>query len=99
MINFQTAKALALDKLRDIESKGKVKLGLIENTVIEFEYGWIFCYQSQEFIKTNNFNEMISGNAPLLVDKYDGIVFVTGTGKDINAYMSIYSEFKRTWNS
>ncbi len=99
MIDFQAAKIIALQKLKNIESEMAIKLTLLENVVIEFEYGWIFGYQSDEFIKTGDFNKMIGGNAPLLVDKQQGVVFITGTGKDISDYIKIYSEFKKAWLS
>jgi hypothetical protein len=35
------------------------------------------------------------GNAPLIVDRLDGCMYVTGTAKPVNFYISEYKQGKR----
>lgn len=97
MINFKEAKKIAENKLLEIQSKSNLDLALYEEETIEFEYGWVFFYQSKNFIQTSNPLSMVGGNAPLLVDKYDGSVLITGTKKDIEYYIELYTKFKKEW--
>ena len=99
MINFEQAKIIALSKLKEIENEAKTRLAFLENDTLSFDYGWVFFYQSEEFVKTGDTQNMVGGNAPILIDKYDGNIYLTGTRKDIKDYIKIYSEFKRTWLS
>jgi len=41
-----------------------------------------------------DFGAMVGGNAPILVDKENGDVVVTGTGKDIDFYIEEYVKMK-----
>lgn len=97
MINFEQARKLALSKLQELEKESSIKLIILEDHTITFEYGWIFFYQSEAYFKTGNIEEMIGGNAPILIDKYDSNVYITGTRKDIKEYVKIFSEFKKSW--
>lgn len=97
MIEFIDAKAKARNALNQIEGESGIALTFLEENTLSFEYGWVFFYQSKEFVETQNPGMMIGGNAPILVDKYDGNVFFTGTRKDIEEYIEIFSKFKTAW--
>ncbi|MFN8305885.1 MAG: YrhB domain-containing protein [Ferruginibacter sp.] len=99
MINLEQAKAIAKSKLEEIQSKTNYELMLLEDQILSFEFGWVFFYQSADYIATGNQVSMLGGNAPFLVDKYDGNVFLTGTRKDIHEYINIFTEFKKAWLS
>jgi hypothetical protein len=95
MINLEQAKELAIKQLLEIEGKSNIKLSLFEDEVLIFEYGWVFFYQSEEFVRTGNLNALVGGNAPILIDKTDGTAHVTGTGKDITYYVDEYCASKK----
>jgi hypothetical protein len=97
MLNFEQAKKVALIKLEDIEKSSNVKLSLLESETIAFDYGWVFFYQSDEFVKTGNTSKLVGGNAPIIVDKYDGSIILTGTSKSTKYYIEVYSRFKKDW--
>ncbi len=90
MISFERAKEMASNKLKEIESRSFSKLAFLEQRTREFEYGWVFFYQSEEFIRTGKSETRVGGNAPLIVDKYKGDVHITGTAKRIEEYIDEY---------
>ncbi len=51
---------------------------------------WIYYYQSAEYVRTGDFNTMLVGNAPFLVDVTTGEVFVTGTVELPEEYVAAY---------
>jgi hypothetical protein len=94
MINIERAKEIALKKVSDIEKKSNVKLALLEDETIEFKYGWIFFYQSEEYVTTGNLNSLVGGNAPILIDKSDESVHETGTSREVEFYIEEYCKHK-----
>jgi Immunity protein 35 len=94
MLDFQQSKNLAQGKLDELQTLSKLELILIDEVTISFDYGWVLFYQSKIFVETKNPDFMLGGNAPILVDKFDGIILETGTGKDIGEYIKIYTQFK-----
>ncbi len=99
MLDFQQSKKLAQGKLDEFQTLSKLELILIDEVTISFDYGWVFFYQSNIFPETKNPDFMLEGNAPILVDKFDGSILLTGTAKDIAEYIKIYTQFKLAWLS
>jgi Immunity protein 35 len=64
--------------------------------VIQYEqtiarpYGWIFLYQSKEYLNHGRFEDMSVGNALIIVDRVDGEIIVTGTAKPLEEYIKEY---------
>lgn len=94
MITIAEAIALVKDKIKSFESISKIELAIMEDETIEFEFGWMFFYQSEIFIKTGNENYLVGGNAPLIVDKYNGHVVITGTRLSEEFYLESYSSYR-----
>lgn len=90
MITKIEAKKIAEKKIKEIEEKSKIKLVILDEHTIEFEFGWVFFYQSEEYVRTGNYLYMLGGNAPMIVDKYTGNLIETGTGKDAELYIVQY---------
>lgn len=65
---------------------------MVLNRTIEFEYGWVFFYQTKEYMGTGDIMEMLGGNAPIIINKYDGSLSVTGTAHPIEKYLSDYTK-------
>ncbi len=47
------------------------------------EFGWVFFYNSRETIIDGDFSHALAGNAPLIVDKFDGKLYVSGTAHSV----------------
>ena len=52
---------------------------MIVTRVEVHELGWLVCYDSRPHHETGDFRYAIAGNAPYLVSRKDGAMFVTGT--------------------
>jgi hypothetical protein len=63
---------------------------IIADKVTKKPYGWIFFYQSSEFIASGDHRNALAGNAPIIVDRVDGEVRVTGTAKPLSDYLAKY---------
>lgn len=92
MITYEEAKA-KVEKL--INKPGphladKPTLVVLDNQTIEKEWGWVFFYQSLEFIESGDFEDMLAGNAPYIVNRKTGELVVTGTSLPIEDYISNY---------
>ncbi len=92
MITIEDAKLLALEQLREIQKMSNVELALLENETRAFKCGWVFFYQSKEYVLTGDVQFLVGGNAPIIVDKYNKTVHLTGTGHDISYYIQKYLE-------
>jgi hypothetical protein len=63
------------------------ELVLIEEATVTRPYGWFFCYNSKQFLATQDLDYALFGNAPLLVDKR-GHVYITGTAYALEHYVA-----------
>jgi len=66
-----------------------VEVAVLHGETVEFEYGWVFFWNSQDFESTGDYQHMLVGCAPFFVprDAREEIV-VLGTDKPVEEYMS-----------
>ena len=62
---------------------------LLEEETLARPYGWFFFYQSKQFLATQEVEEALVGNAPILVDT-GGHVHVTGTAYALEHYVAAF---------
>jgi hypothetical protein len=67
-----------------------VECELIHSKTIEKDWGWVFFYQSSDFIKSGDFLSMLGGNAPIIVNKLTGDLTYTGTALEVGHYIKEY---------
>jgi hypothetical protein len=67
-----------------------VELAIVDSETIEKEYGWVFFYQTKEYLKSGNIIDALVGNAPFIVNKYTGELIETGTANPIEDYIAEY---------
>jgi hypothetical protein len=70
MISFDRAKALAEESLAAHAAASGDEFVLLEDKIREVREGWIFFYNSSEFMKTGNPISGLAGNGPILVDRH-----------------------------
>jgi len=63
---------------------------LLPQLTMEFELGWVFFYQTREYVETGDMMQMMEGNDPLIINKFDGSLHVTGTGLPIEKHIRDY---------
>jgi hypothetical protein len=71
-------------------SDEKTEFLVVEEETIPTEFGWIFFYNTREYVEDGDVMAIAVGNAPLLVDKVTGKLHVTGTAKPIDYYIDAY---------
>lgn len=79
MTTYSKAKELAETWVR-LRCDGAAEL-VVERT-IKKPYGWVFFYRGK--------TEILAGNAPIIVDRANGELRVTGTAKRIEDYLLEY---------
>lgn len=65
-------------------------LRIQDHSTLRYPWGAIYLYQSAEYLDTGDFSKMVAGNAPLLVDRYTGALWVTGTKERPDHYVEMY---------
>lgn len=68
----------------------KPKLLVVDDQTIEKEWGWVFFYNSIDYLKSGEITDALAGNAPYIVNKITGEILATGTAYDIEHYIKEY---------
>ncbi len=63
---------------------------ILDEHTKETEFGWVFYYQSYDFIYRGIEGKMLIGNGPIMIDKDFDLVFRAGTRCHIDEYVSAY---------
>jgi Immunity protein 35 len=70
---------------------------VVDESTIEFEYGFVFFYTSKRYLETRDFKFALAGNAPIIAAKQDGKISETGTAYAIEHYIEEFlKRMKRT---
>lgn len=98
-ITRQTADAAISARLRSMEQEMDLEgSALPENRdrpphqlvvvkVEEHDFGWVYFYNSKEYAETGDFRCALAGNSPLIVDRHEGKLYVTGTAEPVEHYL------------
>jgi len=85
MLSVSEAKNLVLSEIGN-------ECGILDDHTIERKWGWVFFFQSNEFIESGNFRDMLAGNAPYIVNKNTGNLHITGTAYEVKHYINEYEK-------
>ena len=69
---------------------------LVVVRVDEHDFGWVYFYDGSSHVETGRVSDAVVGNAPLIVDKNDGKLYITGTAHPIDHYLREYRLGHRT---
>ena len=86
MLTLEECREVAAQKLSALMSGAE----LYDDPIHSGEYGWVFSYQSAEYMRTNNFSDAIIGNSPILVDRRNSKALVLGSALPIEFYVESY---------
>jgi len=70
----------------------KPKIIVINKATIEKNWGWVFFYQSSDYLNTGDIHSQLVGNAPYIVNKESGQLIETGTAQPIEDYIIAYEK-------
>ena len=98
MISIDIALQKVNSYLEESDSKLSGEVVLLEGETMEYEFGWVFFYQSKKFVETGNILLALAGNAPIIINKYDGSMHFTGTAHPVEKYIADYmKEFRKKY--
>jgi hypothetical protein len=63
---------------------------IVREATIAKPYGWIFFYQSKEFLDGGTISTALAGNAPIIVDRNTLELRLTGTARPLEEYLAKY---------
>lgn len=69
---------------------------LVIARVDEYDFGWVYFYDSARHLESGSPSDALVGNAPLIVDKVDGKLYITGTAHPVEHYLQEYRSGNRT---
>jgi hypothetical protein len=87
MISFEDAKKIAERYIAALEPTVGMKLMLIDDATIERNLGWVFFYNTRSFLESGQFSDCLAGNAPIIVERFDGRLHETGTAYPVEHYI------------
>ena len=67
-------------------------ISILDDETIKKSWGWVFFYQSSEFLRTGVTSDALAGNAPYIVHKHSGELVETGTAYPIEYYIEQYEK-------
>jgi hypothetical protein len=85
----QQARAIADEHL----NASSPPVDIIDAVTQEHEFGWVFFYDSRRYLETGKFSERLAGNAPVLVERQSGRVWVLGTARSVDFYLTKFRRY------
>ena len=78
------------------ESDSRPHIHLAISRMVAHDFGWVIFYTTKEYLETQDANYALGGNAPLIVDRSDGQLYVTGCAHSIEYYVDQYRQGIKT---
>jgi hypothetical protein len=92
MLTREQAKAIALKEILknwNIEDDEPV---IVDEDSSEEDFGWVFVYESRNFLDTKIYTYLLCGNGPVIVNKHDGSVHLRSAGRDVEDHIEEYRQ-------
>ncbi|PLT18883.1 YrhB domain-containing protein [Ralstonia mannitolilytica] len=88
MIDLQQAENVASHYLEELGREIGIPLTVVRRQ--DLPYGWVFFYNSKAYLESGEIGAMLAGNAPFVVDAFDGSLHVLGTAHPVDFYLKEY---------
>lgn len=91
-ISYEQAEQIANDYLKNQPWPPEKLGGLVlkRDATITKPYGWVFFYNTRQFLEGGDRLAALGGNAPLLVERANGKLIVLGTAHAVGHYLAEY---------
>ena len=86
-MTYEEAHKIVQTHLNELSEGEDYKLVIIDNATINNDFGWVFFYNSNKYIETHNFSDMLVGTAPIIISRKDGSMHETGTAEPVEYYI------------
>jgi len=90
MTSIEDALKLVEEYLRRKYSHKPYELIVMRSLTREEDFGWVFFFNTRQFVQSGDMNFALGGNAPLIVDRESGELHVTGTAHPVDHYIEAY---------
>ncbi|HPF72819.1 MAG: hypothetical protein H7A20_09510 [Rhodanobacteraceae bacterium] len=90
MLSLEQALQLIEPHVANVSAENGCEIVVVTEATLERPFGWVFFYQTKEFLSARTPAAQLAGNAPLLVNRFTGDVVVTGTALPVQEYISRY---------
>lgn len=88
MITIRTAEMIANQHITELQKNTGAPLQITK--IQEELFGWVFFYESKEYLNTGNLSSMLAGNAPFIIDNQAGEICTLGTAHPAEFYIQEY---------
>lgn len=78
-MDFDEARVIAHRKLEESDPEGRMVM--LDDQTIERVFGWVFRYNSRQYLESGDFMDMVPGVGPLVVFRHDGSAEFLTTSK------------------
>ncbi|NID17385.1 YrhB domain-containing protein [Luteibacter yeojuensis] len=85
MIDYNVALAKVNEHL------GKSEMALQVTSCDEFPVGWLFYYQTKEYLETGDPSSLLAGNGPMLIDRETGDLLILVTYRPVEVQIEEYA--------
>ena len=89
-VTRENALTIVQERLSSFDQSGEILVVVMPDETIEKETYFVIFWQSEDYMRSGDFMDMIVGNAPYIVDKTTGDLYQTGTAEPIEHYMAEY---------
>ena len=93
-ITREHALARARQYVAQVSADSATEFVLVDELTREYEFGWVFFYNTRAYLETGDEMQMAAGNAPVIVST-NGTVHVTGTAHPVEHYITLYRKSAR----
>ncbi|MEG4477747.1 YrhB domain-containing protein [Microcoleus sp. M2_C2] len=90
MLSRDQAQALAENELSSVSMAAECELAIVASATLERPFGWVFFYESREYLDTGAASSRLAGNAPFFVNRLTGEVVAAGTAHSVEYYLALY---------
>jgi hypothetical protein len=90
-LDLERATRIAEEYLERLNSNSEFQVILHREQTMECEFGWVFFWGPSDPLL------LVAGNAPLIVDRKDGLIHETGTAYPAEQYIESYARVGRTY--
>jgi hypothetical protein len=80
----------ARERALALASDGKHVVEILHAETLEYDFGWVFFYQAEEFLRTRDPGKALYGNAPIIVERQSGRAVLTGTAYSTAEFVNAY---------
>jgi hypothetical protein len=91
MITASEARDLAQRYVKALEQEAGCELELVDRFTLERPFGWMFFYQSSEYVRTQDPVFQLAGNGGLIVNRQSGTLTVAGSANTPEYYLDQYA--------